>query len=115
MEPEFFEDPTVGDQDQYEFPVDLVCGCKISQRLRYKDGALVFFAIIWSRRDTFGNWEEQYSCDSGHGYFHEHIWGHRKPDDRRDIAPLYSQVYVQECFDQAYDRVQDRHDNQCTG
>lgn len=110
-----FEDPTEGTQNEAEYPVELPCSCRISQRLRYQNGALVFFAIIWSRRDTFGNWREQYSCDSGHGYFHEHLWGHQRKNDRRNVRPLYSQVDVQECFDPAYDKVQDQHDKNCSG
>jgi len=115
LEPILYEDPTVGNDDQLEFPVDLLCGCKISQRIRYDNGVVVFFAIIWSKRDSFGGWQEMYSCDSGHGYFHEHVTGHRKQNDRRDVRALYSQVDVQECFDPAYDKVQDRHDKECSG
>lgn len=34
---------------------------------------------------------------------HEHISGHKRKNDRRDIRPLYTQVDVQESLDDAAD------------
>lgn len=98
-----------------EYPVALMCGCRIVQRLQFARGTLVFFAIMWIKRDGFGKWEEQHSVDTGHGYFHEHTHGHRRANDRRNVKPLYSQLDVQECFDDGYDLVQNRHDRECRG
>lgn len=71
----------------------------ISLRLVSLHGKLVEFSIVLSQ--TFGNESvEVYSVDSQHGYLHEHIHGHNKPKDRRDIKPLFSQVDVQESFDE---------------
>ncbi|MEW1707007.1 hypothetical protein AB0230_07170 [Microbacterium sp. NPDC089190] len=112
-EPTLYEHPLDAEEERY--PVALMCKCRISQRLLTVDHALVYFAIVWSRRNSFGTWTERYSVDTGHGYFHEHTAGHQRPNDRRDIRPLYSQVDVQECFDNGYDRVQSRHDHMCEG
>lgn len=112
-EVELYEAPAGAVEVRYN--VGLMCGCQVSQRLLNVHHSLVFFAIVWSQRTTFGGWVERYSVDSGHGYYHEHVSGHQEPDDRRDLRPLYSQVDVQECFDPGYDRVQDRHDRDCRG
>lgn len=42
---------------------------------------------------------EVYSIDSKHGVLHEHISGHKRKDDRRDLGALYTQVDVQESLD----------------
>lgn len=97
------------------YPTDLVCGCRIVQRLVSSHFALVYFAIVWVKKVDLEEWEEQYSCDTGHGHFHEHVTGHRKPNDARNLRPLYSHVDVQECFDRGYDLVHDRHDRNCGG
>ncbi|MDN3309542.1 hypothetical protein QWJ90_01220 [Microbacterium oryzae] len=110
-----YEAPSGFDVEEITIPVDLICGCRIVQRDCYQNHLLVQFAIMWITRDALGRWVEQYSCDSQHGYFHEHLTGHRKNDDRRNISALRSQVDVQECFDRAYDLVHDRHDNYCRG
>lgn len=112
---DLYEDSSDIEADEQEMVVDLwPCGCRIVQRLRFDERkTLTFFAIMWIDRGSLGTWIEQYSCDTGHGYYHEHVSGHRMPGDRRNIRPLYAQVDVQECFDLGYDRVQDRHDRDC--
>ncbi|MFP5290190.1 MAG: hypothetical protein ACLGH5_04260 [Actinomycetes bacterium] len=81
---------------------------RITQRLVSYRHQLVEFAVILSEWDGRG-WEEVYSVDTCHGYLHEHIHGHRKPNDRRDIKPLFTQVDVQESLDFAYDKVRDHY------
>lgn len=93
----------------------LMCGCHIVQRQVTHRGVLVHFAILWIHLGPSGNWEEQYSVDTGHGHFHEHVFVHRRSGDRKNLRPLYSQVDVQEGFDQGCDLVQDRHDSSCRG
>lgn len=110
-----YEVPDDLDLREETYPTDLVCGCRIVQRLVSADFALVYFAIVWAKKVDVDEWEEQYSCDTGHGHFHEHVTGHRKPNDARILRPLYSHVDVQECFDRGYDLVQDRHDQNCGG
>lgn len=114
-EAELYETPSGENHREETYPTDLICGCRIAQRLIYADFALIYFAIVWVKRVDLDEWQEQYSCDTGHGYFHEHVTGHRKPHDSRNLRPLYSQVDVQECFDRGYDLVHDRHDQNCGG
>lgn len=113
--PALYEPPTgvVSREDTY--PTDLVCGCRIIQRLVYVDFLLVSFAIVWAVRVGEDTWEEEYSCDSGHGHFHQHIFGHKKPNDARNIMPLYSQADVEQCFDKGYDLVEAHHEKHCGG
>ncbi|WP_147040598.1 hypothetical protein [Microbacterium aerolatum] len=110
-----YEVPDDLDLREETYPTDLVCGCRIVQRLVSADFALVYFAIVWAKKVDVDEWEEQYSCDTGHGHFHEHVTGYRKPNDARILRPLYSHVDVQEFFDRGYDLVQDRHDQNCGG
>lgn len=112
-DPDLYEAPAVHPLDVHEQPLQLPCGCRIIQRLQFERKSLVYFAIVWVARSPLGGWQEQYSCDTGHGYFHEHPSGHRTPRDRKDLRPLYTHVDVQECYDEAYDLVQDRHDKDC--
>jgi hypothetical protein len=108
-----YEPPAAHPLDVHEQPLQLPCGCRIVQRLEFERGVLVRFAIVWATRSALGGWEEQYSCDTGHGYFHEHTHGHQIQKDRRNLRPLHTQVDVQECYDEGYDLVQDRHDRDC--
>ncbi|QUW18907.1 hypothetical protein [Agrococcus sp. Marseille-Q4369] len=102
--------------EEHEMPIAMPCNCcRIVQRNRYVQHSLAFFAIVWTRRDGFGRWIEQYSVDTGHGYFHEHVHGHQRPNDRRNIRPLRAQVDVQECFDEGYDQVHARQQRGCKG
>lgn len=110
---QLFEAPAGAEESEY--PVALMCGCRITQRFLHFNHTLVFFAVVWSERTAFGRFIERYSVDTGHGHYHEHTSGHQRPNDRRDLRPLLSQVDVQECFDDGYDRVQDRHDHFCRG
>jgi len=71
---------------------------RLDQRLVTCDGKLVEFAVVLSR-DQGGEWVEVYSVDTKHGLLHEHLSGHRRPNDRRDIKPLLTQVDVQESLD----------------
>lgn len=71
---------------------------RLMQRLVRADGKLVEYAIVLTRHQG-GEWTEVYSVDTKHGVLHEHISGHRRANDRRDIRPLYTQVDVQESFD----------------
>lgn len=112
-EAELYRAPEDGTQEN-TVQADLVCGCRIVTRTRYLYASPVYFAILWVRESSSGQWIEQYSCDSGHGHYHEHVHGHRGKD-RRDIMPLHTQVDVQECWDDAYDRVTRRHDQSCRG
>lgn len=73
-------------------------------------GKLVrFFIALKKTVDHEDDPVEQYSVCTLHGYLHEHTTGHQRPNDRRDIRPLHSQVDVQESFDGAYDMVFDRY------
>ncbi|MDT3331389.1 hypothetical protein Q9S78_11990 [Microbacterium sp. KSW-18] len=103
------------DVTEQKFDVAMPCGCHIIQRQLLAQHKMVFFAIVWAQKVALGNLREQYSVDTGHGWFHEHVTGHQKSNDRRDLRALYSQVDVQESFDPGYDRVQDRHDQGCRG
>ncbi|WP_417506201.1 hypothetical protein [Microbacterium sp.] len=105
--------PSPHPMDVHEQPLQLPCGCRIIQRLQFERKALAYFAIVWVAREPLGGWEEQYSCDTAHGYFHEHVHGHRRARDRNDLRPLYTHVDVQECYDEGYDLVQNRHDRDC--
>ena len=73
-------------------------GHEIVQRVHYENGKPTFFAVV----HTFDSAEE-YSVDTAHGVLHDHPTGHKEPGDRREIRPLYSQVEVQEAFDEGYD------------
>lgn len=99
--------------EEQEWPADLGCGCRIVSRAVYAEYLLVQFAVIWVHRIDIDEWEEMYSVDTAHGSYHEHVTGHKKKPDARELRPLYTQVDVQECFDAAYDRVLDRHDRSC--
>lgn len=71
---------------------------RFSQRLVTHEGKLVEYALVLSRIQG-GQWVEVYSVDTRHGVLHEHISGHQRKGDRRDIQPLYTQVDVQESLD----------------
>lgn len=71
---------------------------RISQRLVSHDAKLVEYALVLSRFQG-GEWVEVYSMDTQHGVLHEHISGHKRKDDRRDLRVLYTQVDVQESLD----------------
>lgn len=113
---ELYEAPTVGVRTDV-YPIDLECRCRIVQRLVVLEAEfkLVEFAIVWTRRASDGDWREVYSCDTKHGSYHEHVTGHQHPNDSRKLSPLYSQVDVQECHDQAYVQVMNNHDKKCGG
>ncbi len=70
---------------------------------------LVRFFVAWQTRDRDGDWTEKYSVCTKHGWLHEHTTGHHSPDDRKNRKPLYSQVDVQECYDEAYELVHGRY------
>jgi hypothetical protein len=72
---------------------------RISQRLVSHESKLVEFALILSRSQG-GQWVEVYSIDTEHGMLHEHISGHKRKGDRRDIHALHTQVDVQESLDE---------------
>jgi hypothetical protein len=71
---------------------------RISQRLVVYEEKLVEYALVLCRFQG-GEWAEVYSIDTRHGVLHEHISGHRRKDDRRDLYALYTQVDVQESLD----------------
>ena len=71
---------------------------RLSQRLVTHESKLVEYALVLSRQQG-GDWVEVYSLDTKHGYLHEHISGHARKGDRRDVRPLYTQVDVQESLD----------------
>ena len=71
----------------------------LSQRLVTHNEKLVEYALVLSRLQG-GEWVEVYSIDTQHGTLHEHISGHKRKNDRRDIRPLYTQVDVQESIDE---------------
>lgn len=71
---------------------------RLKQRLVRCNGKLVEFALILTRFQGY-RWVEVYSIDSEHGMLHEHTSGHQRQDDRRDIRALYTQVDVQDSFD----------------
>jgi hypothetical protein len=103
-QPEVYEHPCNENLcDESRLPVELDIGSRIDQRFHYQRMRPVFFALVFSVWDG-ERWVERYSVDTAHGYLHDHPTGHRT-DDRRDIQPLYSQIDVQECYDQAYDLV----------
>lgn len=71
-----------------------------SQRLVIHENKLVEYALVLCRLQG-GEWVEVYSLDTRHGGLHEHISGHKRKDDKREIRPLYTQVDVQESLDTA--------------
>lgn len=71
---------------------------RLIQRLVAHEMKLVEFALVLSRLQG-GQWVEVYSIDTKHGVLHEHISGHTRKDDRRDLGALYTQVDVQESLD----------------
>ena len=77
---------------------------RYTQRLVTHEGKLVEYALILDRLQG-GQWVEVYSVDTKHGVLHEHISGHQRKGDRRDIQPLYTQVDVQESLDDAADQL----------
>jgi hypothetical protein len=105
---DLFVRPAEGCEDLV-IPVDMPdARYRITQRLMSYRHQLVEFAVVLSKWNGDG-WDEIYSIDTCHGYLHEHIHGHRKPGDRRDIRPLVSQLDVQESLDPAYDQVRDHY------
>lgn len=106
--PDLYRRPEDG-CDVLEIPVDMPDQrYRITQRLVSYRHQLVEFAVVLSHWTGY-EWEETYSIDTGHGHLHEHIQGHRQPNDRRDIQPLFLQLDVQESLDPAYDRVRDHY------
>lgn len=77
---------------------------RYTQRLVVHERRLVEFALVLDRFQG-GRWVEVYSIDTQHGVLHQHISGHQRKDDRRDIQPLYTQVDVQESLDDPADRM----------
>lgn len=71
---------------------------RLTQRLVTHEKKLVEYALVLSRLQG-GQWVQVYSVDTKHGVLHEHISGHQRNNDRRDIQPLYTQVDVQESLD----------------
>jgi hypothetical protein len=71
---------------------------RVVQRLVAHDNKLVEFAVVLNRLQK-GRWVEVYSVDTVHGTLHEHVSGHRRKDDSREIQPMYTQVDVQESLD----------------
>lgn len=69
---------------------------------------LCWFAVIYYKMEGKVG-KELYSVDTNHGFFHEHVYGHRKRNDRRDIMPLHTQLDVQESYDRAFDMVYNKH------
>jgi hypothetical protein len=72
---------------------------RIVQRLVTHDEKLVEFAVVLIRLQK-GQWVEVYSVDTVHGTLHEHISGHNRENDSREIQPMYTQVDVQESLDE---------------
>lgn len=88
-----------------QIPVELDPGNELLLVIHYDDRRkVVWFAILLNRVEN-ARGREIYSVDTGHGYFHEHTSGHQKPNDRKDLEPLYSQVSVQESYDVGYELV----------
>lgn len=75
----------------------------------WEHGKIVRFFFAWQYLERGIEWVERYSVCAQHGYLHEHTHGHQVPDDRVNIAPLYSQTDVQELHDDAYDMVHTRY------
>ena len=71
---------------------------RLNQRLVTHEEKLVEYALVLTRFQG-GRWVEVYSIDTRHGALHEHISGHQRDNDRRDIRALYTQVDVQESLD----------------
>lgn len=71
---------------------------RLNQRLVSHEEKLVEYALVLSRFQG-GRWVEVYSVDTRHGVLHEHISGHQRENDRRDIRALHTQVDVQESLD----------------
>jgi hypothetical protein len=95
----FFAKPATGCvETNQEFEMDDPA-FRVKQRLVAHDTKLVEFAVVLCRLQE-GQWVEVYSIDSKHGMLHEHVSGHKRKDDRRDIHPLYTQVDVQESLDE---------------
>lgn len=113
IEPEsslYVHDKNICDCRIEEIPVTIDQDRLITQVLHFDSrNKLVFFAVVYTKLDSSGRGTELYSVDTGHGHFHEHTTGHRKRNDRKNIAPLYTQVDVQECFDEGYDLVFEKH------
>lgn len=96
----FFEKPTSGCVERRQ-DVELEDpDFRYSQRLVVHEDKLVEYALVLTRRQQ-DRWVEVYSVDTRHGVLHEHVSGHQRENDRRDVQPLYTQVDVQESFDTA--------------
>lgn len=95
------------DESIYDLPLR---GHRLVVVLVSQHGRLVRFFIAWEAwSESNGRWEERYSICTRHGYVHEHLTGHRQPNDRRNIAPITAQVDVQESHDNAYEMVHNRY------
>jgi len=81
---------------------------RLKQRLVTHERKLVEYAIVLTRHQG-GQWVELYSVDTKHGTLHEHIAGHARDDDKREIQPLYTQVDVQESLDSAVQLVLEKY------
>lgn len=97
--------------DEHEYFIELDDpDFQVIQRFVYdEERRVVEFALILVKMG-YSRFREIYSIDTEHGYLHEHIYGHSRPDDRRDIKPLFSQGDVAGSFDDAYSRVLKHYD-----
>lgn len=94
----FYEPSTTGcPETRQEYELDDP-DFRLMQRLIVCDNKLVEYAIVLTRFQA-ERWVEVYSVDTRHGTLHEHKSGHQRSGDRRDVRPLYTQVDVQESFD----------------
>lgn len=66
------------DLDDPEFRLDV--------RLVVHEEKLVEYAVVLSRRQA-EEWTEVYSVDTRHGTLHEHVSGHRRSNDSKEIRP----------------------------
>ncbi len=72
---------------------------RIDQRLVTHETKLVEYAVVLSRRWRDGPWDQVYMVDTLHGTLHEHLSGHHRDNDGREIRAMYTQVDVQESLD----------------
>lgn len=111
VEPELYEAPPAIECYELVLPVEMdYSNARITQHLRYHEGRLVKFSIVLSLCfEEGGQWEEDYSIDTGHGHLHEHPVGHQIGEIRHNLYPLFTQVDVQESYEKAYSMVYDRY------
>jgi hypothetical protein len=105
---ELWDPPPIEECEQSVVPVQLDEVSRITMRRVEWNRQLVSYAVIYTERDSSGNWQEIACIDCCNNNVHRHDGPHGASDPVI-IQPIYSQQNVQESFGTSYDAIHDTY------